>query len=353
MGIKKPAFFLAAAMLCLLLLGCAAARQEQTAAEIPTPEPKEGIEAVFGGQVTLAVISNAGEAASALFFNGAQREAESLGIKLTTTAAEDGFDSRVTAAVKDGADAIIAYLPEKAAGYGALQSAAEKGIPVCVFEMQKGDVPAGISHLFYEAGSEADIAMGAALTYPPHDAPVRLILMFESKQSAAYKAYQKLYDEGKIFPKEVYIASEDSAKAPGEWLSSKLGSYEEGMLDGVFAENANLAAGAFDALEELKWPNMELLSAGLTPETLARMEKAPEIFAQAAGANAPLAGVLSVRAALNMLKGGESVTLALEPTLANARDLGQDGANVLAGTGEQAALYKADWMDALREDYKK
>ena len=164
---------------------------------------------------------------------------------------------------------------------------------------------------------------------------------------------KKRYGEGRIFPKEVYIAAEDEENAPGEWLTAVLENYIEGMLDGIYAENADLAAGAFDVLETLGRSDMEVFSAGLTPETIARMEKDPEVFAQAAGLNPVLAGILNVRACLNMCNGGDSVTQELKPSLISAVDLEQGAADALAASdGEMSALFNEDWMDALREYYK-
>jgi hypothetical protein len=196
------------------------------------------------------------------------------------------------------------------------------------------------------------MAFHAALTYPPHDTPVRLILMFESVDSPAYAAYRALYEQGMIFPKELYIAS-DTGKEPGEWLTAVLDSYVAGMLDGVFAENARLAVGAHDALEALGRTDMEVFCPGVTPDVVSRMQKNPAVFAQAAGVNDALAGVLSVRAVLNMLKGEEAITQAFEPVLINAADLGEDALDALSvADSEKAALFNADWMDTLRAYYR-
>jgi len=353
MGIKKLAAFFAVAMMCAIWTGCGAGEPVPSATATPTPPPKQGVEAL-GKEITVAAISDASDMASALFFEGVKREAENLGIHVTTVAAEDGFDGAVSDAVQDGADAIVACLTEKAAGYSALRTAADAGVAVSVFEMSKGDVPEGIAHIYYTPEDQVDMAFDAALTYPPHDTPVRLILLFESKETEAYGTYQKLFDQGKIYPKEIYIASEERDATPGEWLAEKLEGYVEGMLDGVFAENTALAIGAFDTLEALRRTDMEVFGVGVTPDVVARMQKSPEVFAQAVGENAPVAGVLTVRAALGILHGGDSVAQSMKPDLVSAADLGEDAAEALINLdGEQAALLNQDWMDALRAQYGK
>ena len=97
---------------------------------------------------------------------------------------------------------------------------------------------------------------------------------------------------------------------------------------------------------------MEVFCPGVTDAVLTRMQQGPDVFAQGIGRNDALAGMLSVRAALQLLKGGEPVTQAFEPAVLNAADLGDDPVVALeAVDGEKAALLDADWMDELRTYY--
>ena len=125
------------------------------------------------------------------------------------------------------------------------------------------------------------------------------------------------------------------------------------MLDGVFAENTTLALGALDTLDTLGRTDMEVFSVGLTSTVVARMSQNPNVYVQTAGANATLAGVLSVRVSLNALHGGDPVSLTLEPILADAADFGQDAAEALINADEtMSALYNESWMDTLRAYHK-
>lgn len=343
MTIKRFAMLLIAALICITIAGCSvktAADESPSAAPTATPTPKQGIEAVFDKPITLAIVSNGNEAASALFFEAAAKEAQSMGVAVTAKAAGSAFGAAVAEAAQD-ADAIVAFLPEALNDNTAL-----KGLdkPATVFEAQKGTVPQGMSHFYYESDGELDLAFDAALTYPPHDTPVRLILMFESAESPAYAAYQKLYDEGKIFPKEIYIASDEELGA-GEWLTEKLESYVAGMLDAVFTEDAALAATACDTLAAQSRTDMEVFCPGVTEDVISRMQSSPKVFVQAVGRDDALAGILCVRAALHTLHGEEAVTHAFEPAVINAADLGG------VADSEKAALFNADWMDMLRSYY--
>lgn len=321
-----------------------------TATATPTPPPKVGLDAVFGKeQITIAAISSGSEEDSALFFEGAKAEAKSLGVTLNAKAAGDGFSAAVTNAA-DTADALIACVTGERPDFGALNAAYSKGMPITIFEMQQGSVASDISQIYFTPGGEINLAFDAALTYPPHDTPVRLILMFESKETESYILYKQLYGEGKIFPKEIYIASEAKTTA-GEWLKSKLGGYIAGMLDGVYAENAALALEALDVIEALERTDMEVFCPGVTGKTVERMQKNPDVFAQTVGANSYLAGALSVRAALKGLKGEGKVTLELKPEVINASDIAANGAQALLSLNAEAATWNESWMDELRAYY--
>ena len=350
MNIKRWIALLTAALMCVMIAGCSAetaASAEPSVQPSPTATPKTGIEAVFDKQVTLAIVSNADDAASALFFEAAEKEAESMGVAVTTKALGSGFDAGLAEAA-EGADAVAAFLPEAVTDYSALEAL---DTPVAVFEAQQGNAPSEFSQLGYESDSELSMALDAALNYPPHEAPVRLILLFESADSPAYAAYQQLYDQGKIFPKEIYIASDEQTGA-GEWLTAKMDGYVEGMLDAVFAEDTALGISAYDALAALNRSDMEVFCPGVTPDIVTRMQQNPGVFAQGIGRNDALAGVLSVRMAMQMLHGEEAVTQALAPAVLNAADFGDDAVAALAQMdSEKVSLFNADWMDTLRDYY--
>ncbi|MGE5493735.1 MAG: hypothetical protein ACM3S4_00285 [Burkholderiales bacterium] len=345
-NIKVLTTLLTAAVLCIP--GCSGGvaalepGESHAPTQEPTPEPK-GVEAVFGKEMTITLVSGASGDVE-LFAEGAKAEAESMGITLKTSESEVLGDA-VSGPESDG---IIAYMPRQE-DYAAIESAAADK-PAVVYGTEKAAVGESVSQVYYLPGNETDMAMEAALTYPPHDTPVRLILMFESAGSASYAAYQKLTDEGKIFPKEVYIASDEGA-APDGWLTDKLQGYVEGMLDGVYAENARLALGALDALEALGRTDMEVFCPGVTPEAIKRMAKNPEVFAQAVGANEYLAGALSVRAALKAIKGEGGTVTELLPCVISASRLADNAALMEMG-GEQASLLNEPWMDTLRSYYE-
>lgn len=352
--ILRLAALIAAAVILLTGEGCA--RPAEFVTEDPgpaftaahTPRP-EGLKAVLGkGKITVAAVSNADMEDSKLFFKGAQAEAEGMGVTLVTNAAGEDFKNSFAEAA-DSSDAAIACLINAVSDYTDISGELRADLPVCVLEMSEGNVPEGVSHIYYSPGNEASMALDAALSFTPHDTPVRLILMFESKESESYKLYRKLYGEGKIFPKEVYIASEQNKKAVS-WLTGKLENYVEGMIDAIYAEDEELAIEALGTLEALGRGDMEVFCPGVTAETVERMIKNPDVFAQSAGANTYLAGALCLRAVLKELKGDGAVSLEMQPCLINASGL-KDGIRGLLYMGGQDGLLSEDWMEELKSYY--
>ncbi len=350
-------------LIFVIILLCACTPEQQAAVSSATPPPATeqpsptpaGVEKVFGKQVKIAVISNGDEAASALFFAAAKAEAESMGVQAYTAAAGKEFDNAVAKSAGEGAAAIIAYLPNKAESYAALESAAQKGTSVSIFEMQKGDAPAALSQTYFNPGKQVELALEATLAYPPHDTPVRLIALFESKGGQAATAYETLKSAGKVFPKETYVAEGNKTDAKA-WLEGKLKSYPAGTIDAIFAEDETLALAALDTLEAGKRTDMEVFTIGLSGQVLTRMQGNPDIFAQAAGANSAYAGKLNVRIALSMIKGHAPVKEELAPMVADAKNLkDKDAAAALADmvTADEAGKYNETWMDELRGEYSK
>lgn len=352
---KKTIALLIIVFMLAALCACSANQPALSSASPPTqPTPASGVASVFGKEVKIAVISNGDEAASSLFFAGAKGEAESMGIQIETVAAGKDFDAAVDKSSGEGANAIIAYLPNKAESYAALESAAQKGISISIFEMQKGSAPETISQTYYNPEKETDMALEAAMAYPPHDPPVRLIALFETKDGKTATAYQALVDAGKIFPKETYLAAGND-KQPKAWMDDKLTHYYAGMMDAVFAEDSKLAAAALDSLDAGKRDDMEVFSIGLSEEVLKRMQSEPEVYVQVVGANSAYAGKLNVRIALDMLKGHAPAKEELAPSLISAADLKDKEILTALGdlvSADLAGKYNETWMDELRNANK-
>ena len=191
-------------ILICMLAACSVSPQtlpaENTAsASVQPSRNKELIEDMFGKKIKVAAVSNTDEAASEWFFSGVNQEAQALGVEVQTKAAQEEYETQAQTFAKSGVDAIIVFLYNPVNAYDKLEAIANEGIPICIFELKKGGTTKDISQIYYNTQTQEDMAINAALSYPPHDAPVRLLSMFNSKTSKVYTTYESFIKQGMIF----------------------------------------------------------------------------------------------------------------------------------------------------------
>lgn len=146
--------------------------------------------------------------------------------------------------------------------------------------------------------------LDAAIAFPPHDTPVRMLGLFSSKEGAAYTTWSEYVSEGKIFVKGVYDASCDNGTA-AEWLEKKLQSYYPGMIDCVFCETAADALAASELLLGAGRDDMEIFSAEYSDALYEAMRLSPGLICGIGAADAETAVSVALAAAEDILAGGE------------------------------------------------
>lgn len=104
------------------------------------------------------------------------------------------------------------------------------------------------------------LLLDSLLDFTLHEVPVRLFGLFTSRESAAYLAYDKRLEEGKIFSRGRYVQGVDE-KEIGQWISDACEKYIQGTLDGIFCENDEIAELCVRKLAELERTNVEVYSA--------------------------------------------------------------------------------------------
>ncbi len=175
-------------------------------------------------------------------------------------------------------------------------------VPSPSLAAEKTPFPAdGVSFLTYDGSYCPLYALEAALAYPPHEAPVRLLGLFSGKESDAYALWQAASDGGRVFDKASYFLSDKQSAA--DWMTEQLGAFYPGMLDGVYAETAALAVAAVDALAESGRTDMEVFCAAADSFALVGMRAHPDLFVSAFGANLRLAGQTCLGYAEALLSG--------------------------------------------------
>ena len=225
-------------MMCFSIAACGAeqAVSEQKPVEVetepePTPEPVK----------IIAVVTDAEQ--SELFMSGAD-----------TVLAESGYELQNSSLAEytDGdASAIVAYLTQENADTAQLAAAAARGAMVAVYDAAGTNVVEGAMYFNYDASTERQMLMEQAYIYPLHDTPVRMFGLFTSAQSEAYGVWAKGCEEGKIFPKAIYVDEEQPEFTAEEWVNEMLVDFFPGMLDCMYTEDETLGMAAAQVMETL------------------------------------------------------------------------------------------------------
>ncbi len=166
-------------LLLLFLMGCVPAvpRQTpvpaQTAPEIaetsapsPTPAP---VEVLF--------VADCSVQKAADFFFGAAQSAQAEGWHISTYAG-DGFADAV---LHDKYGGILALITREDTPIDALSAAIGAGAHIAIADMLRRESVSGASYAYYDIAQAASVTLDAAIAYPPHDTPVRLIALLEKK----------------------------------------------------------------------------------------------------------------------------------------------------------------------------
>ncbi len=264
------------------LPGANAAKPEPTPAPTPIPTPKRP-------HVDIYISSGGDEAQANRFVELIADDAFARG--MTSRTLQEGD------ALTDECDAVVVYAA--AFDYADFADIIAADVPVAVYSEEEpalasptsasptsatADAEAvdeRFSLLYYDMSASIDALYESALTYPPHDTPVRLAGMFESEESPLAVRFEELYEEGKVLPKARFFANGE--ETPMEWLPGFLGDFVEGTVDGIVVETAELALEAFRALTLEGRSDMEIFCLESTKETTAAMFAAPDIFVAAVG----------------------------------------------------------------------
>ncbi len=331
-------------VLIFILAVCAGCNAAPSAAEPePATEP-EGQLRVFGKDITVALLSG-----SDMFSYGVGMQADALGI-----------DLRIVDSIEDasGTDIIIAYMPDEEQ----LEIAA---MPVIAYTNDASLHPATGSSIVYDADSELEAALDVMFTYVSHEAPVRIVCMYEGgPDSAPALAVARMNEEGKLYIKgEISAEESGGADEAVAQLETLLADIVPGLLDTLFTSDAELAMAAYDVLEAAKRSDaVEVITAGLNMDIVAAMINDHFLMGAAVGANEQGAGALAVRMAVEYLAGGRVEDVMLAPFALYSDDViaatadAYDGMpldEVLLALDEQTgALYQTHTVEYLAEYYE-
>ena len=284
---KKPILWMLALLLLFSAAGCtsrtsAPLAPEKTKQSENTPAP-EGMQKAFGREISLACIASS----DGLFAKGVQAQAKLTGTPLKMISSIDEAA---------GADALICC--DEEGEIPALDGAK----PVFVYTAHETPSSENVHVLRYMKTEETQAALEAMYLYPSHEAPIRILGLFDSGEEEAYSEYMKMEAAGKLQSKGAYIASD--GQAAEDWLYESLASITVGILDTVYAQTPELAMRGFSALQKADRNDaVEICAAGLTQAQIEAMQEDHFLMGAAVGANEYGAGMLALRAALCVLSG--------------------------------------------------
>lgn len=254
---------------------------------VPTPIP---VIAVFGGDISRS------------FIEGVSSYAQGKPYKLEVVPGEVDALSRYQ---PEGAAAAIVFL--KDAGV----ALPETQIPIYAYAADGQSLPTNIKRLTYGDINAAIDTLNLAITYPPHETPVRMIGLFTSHTSHAHILWGRAVDAGRVFEKAVFV--ENRTDQPiDEWLAEQFTVYYPGMLDAVFAETGALAISALQLLDSLGRDDVEVFSAATDTNADCSLSS---VLVAVKGADLYHAGELCCEGAQALLYGEEAKSDTILPVL--------------------------------------
>lgn len=198
-----------------------------TVAPTPTPSPTpEPVIAVFGAD------------GAASFSEGIAEAAKDDGTRVTFL--PGGLEALARYEPR-GAAAAVVFLAEPA------EALPSVGFPIYVYASVGQPLPEEIPHLTYDDSGAAADALDFAISYPPHETPVRMLGLFTSNESEAYAAWRAAAKAGRVYPRAVYL-EDDAEKVVESWVSDQLAALYPGMVDAIYAETGELAVAAASVL---------------------------------------------------------------------------------------------------------
>ena len=298
-------------LLCLLFLSCPLLGCDRLQAVLPTPAPTPvptptPVPAPTPSPTPVPVVLVAAPETAKRFSEYAVPTA------FAVQAFTDGAAALAEKSFAGQAAAVVYWMSAEDAD--AVQALLTRGVPVVVFAPGDAAVPEGAACVRVVAGDAAQQALETAIAYPPHDTPVRLFGMFTDRESAACAAWQAAVEQGRVFVKSTYYAAGAETDAAA-WMSGRLERYYEGMVDGIYAETAELAVAAAETMLAAGRSDMEIFCADSSDALLELMQAHPRLIAAAFGVDEAVAAQRCVAMAEQLLFGNKPEDETLEAEL--------------------------------------
>ena len=185
------------------------------------------------------------------------------------------------------------------------------GFPLFVYAAH-GQTGAGSNPLLvYDASGAAESALELAISYPPHETPVRLIGLFVSETSPGYTVWKEAATKGRVFSKAEFFLDDFEMQTASKWFAERLDEFYPGMIDGVYAESGELAIAAVHQLRGRVRDDMEVFSVSSDADADLSLSSLMPVVV---GADLYKAGGLCYESALELLQGRTVESSVLSPS---------------------------------------
>lgn len=185
------------------------------------------------------------------------------------------------------------------------------GFPVFAYAAHGQTAAENIPLLVYDPSGTAESVLEEAISYPPHETPVRLIGLFASETSPGYTVWKEAAAKGRVFSKAEFFLNDSELQAASVWFAERLDEFYPGMIDGVYAETGELAIAAVHQLRGRVRDDMEVFSCSSDADAdLSLSSLMPVVI----GADLYKAGGLCYEGAFALLQGKTVESSVLSPS---------------------------------------
>ena len=207
------------------------------------------------------------------------------------------------AAAKEGVS--LVYMPQPG-------DVPEISGPAVILTDKPHIIPDNTSGVTFDGDAVAMASWEVLYSYPSHCSPVRVLSLFADDGGTAYGIQQEMIAQGKLQDKGTYFYGSGMG-TPEKWTEKALSKIPAGLLDTVYAENAELAKAAYKALKAAdRNDSVEVICAELTDELVALMIEDHWLMGACAGVNMNEAAEDMLKLAEQLAATGQVSVISLE-----------------------------------------
>ncbi|OBR62289.1 sugar ABC transporter substrate-binding protein [Paenibacillus oryzae] len=331
----------------------------------------EGVPAAIKekGDIHIKVIRKiGGDEHTAQFLAGAQQEAEALGFKVDTFAANDDtvkFLDAIEQAGESDVDAVILSHANVEGAVEAVQKLRDKGIEVVAFDSI--DDLSAIEGVTLTSQNDESLAQFALDQLVKEQGEAAKIVYLWVDGFPPMVRRNKIYEEtlakypGIVELDRFGVANANTSVDTQNAVAAILAKYPKGELDAIFATWDAFAIGATRALVEAGRTEVKIYGIDVANADLQAMQEENSPWVATAAVDAKMIGAVNVRLAAKKLAGEDTPgTYSLDAALITQDDLKKSAepvnvqtlSDVVPGWGASDA-FNEEWIKALKEAHGK